>query len=95
MSPENDIVFLKNTNNPNALEIVTHPLRRGKDHTLNANKGHQRDFFRHDEIIGKRIRDTVKTRKGVQYRILEPTLNEYTDNSPRLVTPVMFLVSVA
>jgi tRNA (adenine57-N1/adenine58-N1)-methyltransferase len=34
------------------------------------------------------VRDLVQTAKGVEYRIHEPTLADYTDLSPRLVTPV-------
>jgi tRNA (adenine57-N1/adenine58-N1)-methyltransferase len=80
--------LLKNANNQNAADIITWPLCPGKEHALSRTKDYQRDSFRHDDIIGKNIRDVVKTRKGVSYRILEPTLAEYTDNSPRMVTPV-------
>ena len=41
-----------------------------------------------DAIIGKRVRDTIRTGKGFEYRIHEPSLGEYTDLSPRLVTPI-------
>lgn len=87
---EHDIVFLKNTGNANAIDIITGPLRRGSEHVL-GKKDYGKDFIKHDEIIGRAFRDTVKTRKRVEYRILEPTLAEYTDGSPRLVTPVSLL----
>jgi hypothetical protein len=79
--PENDIVVLKHRTNSSA-PIITEPLRPGKT----APSGY--DTIKHDDIIGKSLREVVISRKRVLYRIHEPTLAEYTDNSPRLVTPV-------
>ncbi|KAF2084286.1 hypothetical protein K490DRAFT_49530 [Saccharata proteae CBS 121410] len=40
------------------------------------------------DVVGKRIRDIVKTHKGTEYRIFEPTLDEYVTLTPRVVTPI-------
>jgi tRNA (adenine57-N1/adenine58-N1)-methyltransferase len=37
------------------------------------------------------VRDAVRSRKGNEYRIYEPTLAEYSSLSPRVVTPVSAL----
>lgn len=42
----------------------------------------------HASLIGARVRDTVTTSKGSEYRVYEPTLAEYVRLTPRLVTPV-------
>lgn len=49
----------------------------------------------HDDIIGKTVRETVRTKvredsksKGAEYRIQEPTLEEYVRLTSRIVTPV-------
>ncbi|KAH7395858.1 adenine-N(1)--methyltransferase [Cadophora sp. MPI-SDFR-AT-0126] len=83
---ENDIVLLKHRNNPSA-PIVTGKLRSGRKTTLSATSN-WRDAIENDHIIGKELREVVTSRKGVHYRILEPTLAEYTDCSPRIVTPI-------
>ncbi|PVH84736.1 hypothetical protein DL98DRAFT_558164 [Cadophora sp. DSE1049] len=83
---ENDIVLLKHRNNPSA-PIVTGKLRSGRKTTLSATSN-WRDGIENDHIIGKELREVVTSRKGVHYRILEPTLAEYTDCSPRIVTPI-------
>merc|ERR1711977_623782 len=83
---EHDIVLLKHRNNPSA-PIVTGKLRSGRKTTLSATSN-WRDAIENDHIIGKELREVVTSRKGVHYRILEPTLAEYTDCSPRIVTPI-------
>ncbi|KAK0101385.1 hypothetical protein ONS95_006560 [Cadophora gregata] len=83
---QNDIVLLKHRNNPSA-PIVTGKLRSGRKTTLSATSN-WRDAIENDQIIGKELREVVTSRKGVHYRILEPTLAEYTDCSPRIVTPI-------
>lgn len=40
------------------------------------------------DIIGKGIRDVVRSRKGEEYQVLDPTLDEYVRFSSRVVTPV-------
>jgi tRNA (adenine57-N1/adenine58-N1)-methyltransferase catalytic subunit len=57
--------------------------------TLETHRG----VIPHTEIIGKRVRDLVKTTKGHEYRIHEPTLSEYVRYTPRSVTPVSFYKS--
>jgi len=47
-----------------------------------------RGLISHEDIIGKRPRDIVATRKGVKFRITFPTLEEYILSVRRLVTPV-------
>lgn len=83
---ENDIVLLKHIHNSASTPILSTRLHIGKKIEL------QRDSIAHDDILGKRVRDLVSSKKRVNYRISEPTLAEYTDLSPRLVTPVSSLV---
>lgn len=78
---ENDIVLLKHRTNTSA-PIITEKLQPGKTVPLTG------DSLRTDDIIGKSFREVVGSRKRVLYRIHQPSLAEYTDNSPRLVTPV-------
>jgi len=62
--------------------ILTKPLQIGK-----RTESH-RGAFCHDDIIGKRARDVVKSSAGRDARIHAPTLAEYVTLTPRLVTPV-------
>ncbi|KUJ10982.1 uncharacterized protein LY89DRAFT_710606 [Mollisia scopiformis] len=78
---ENDIVLLKHRSSSSA-PIITNPLKPGGKVNLVL------DSINHEDIIGKAKREVVVSRKRVLYRIHEPTLAEYTDNSPRLVTPI-------
>ena len=79
---ENDIVLLKHIHNSASTPILSTRLHAGRKIVL------QRDSIAHDDILGKRLRDLVSSRKRINYRITEPTLAEYTDLSPRIVTPV-------
>lgn len=74
-------MLLKHRTNTSA-PIITEKLRSGKNVPLTG------DFLRTDDIIGKLFREVVGSRKKVLYRIHRPSLAEYTDNSPRLVTPI-------
>ncbi|KAJ5971944.1 uncharacterized protein N7479_001862 [Penicillium vulpinum] len=47
-----------------------------------------RGAVEHDSIIGKRVWDTVQSRKGLSLRVSLPTLEEYVALTPRLVTPI-------
>ncbi|CAG8346151.1 unnamed protein product [Penicillium nalgiovense] len=47
-----------------------------------------RGAVEHDSIIGKRVWDTVQSRKGLNLRVSLPTLEEYVALTPRLVTPI-------
>ncbi|CZS90093.1 related to tRNA (adenine-N(1)-)-methyltransferase [Rhynchosporium agropyri] len=83
---ENDIVLLKHRVNPSP-PIITGKLRPGGKTVISAhNKG--RDHVANDDIIGRELRDIVTSKRGTSFRILEPTLAEHTDNSPRIVTPI-------
>ena len=79
---ENDIVLLKHTHNTLSTPILSPSLRAGKKIDL------QKDSIAHDDILNKSSRDLVSSRKRINYRITWPTLAEYTDLSPRIVTPV-------
>ena len=74
--------MLKQKRNSNTAPILTKPLRNG------YKIGTERGPIFADDILGKRTRDTVRNAKGVEYRMREPTLAEYTDLSQRLVTPI-------
>ncbi|TVY26349.1 tRNA (adenine(58)-N(1))-methyltransferase [Lachnellula hyalina] len=62
--------------------IITLPLRPRDEVKL----AHDKLF--HNDIIGRRIRDTLSTRKRRAFRVTDPTLAEYTDLTPRIVTPI-------
>jgi tRNA A58 N-methylase Trm61 len=80
---EGDIVLLKNIKSRVSQPVLTPVLATGKSFKL------QYDSIAHDDIVGKQVaRGLVVSRKKAQYRIHRPTLGEYTDNSPRVVTPV-------
>ncbi len=85
---ENDIVLLEKMKSTLTVPILTGPLLAGKTNSVEL----VRDTIAHDAILGKAIRDVVTSRKGIWYRILQPTLGEYTDICPRLVTPVRYRV---
>ncbi|KAG0646797.1 tRNA(m1A58)-methyltransferase [Hyphodiscus hymeniophilus] len=81
---ENDIVLLKQKRGKDPAPILSKPLRPGS--LIATEKG--RGSIAADDILGKRARDIVRNTKGIEFRILEPSLGEYTDLSPRLVTPI-------
>ena len=83
---ENDIVLLKQKSNDRAIPLLTKPLRPGNKIQT------ERASIAADDIIGKAVRDLVTTAKGIEYRIHDPSLGEYTDLSPRLVTPVSLVL---
>ncbi|KAL4913389.1 S-adenosyl-L-methionine-dependent methyltransferase [Aspergillus aurantiobrunneus] len=62
--------------------LLTSPLRRG--HRTETPRG----ILDHDQIIGRRVRDQVTTRKGTNYRVILPTLAQYIALTPRHVTPI-------
>ncbi|KAF2997414.1 hypothetical protein E8E13_005577 [Curvularia kusanoi] len=47
-----------------------------------------RGVIDHANIIGKETRQIVRSSKGFEYRVHEPTLAEYVRLTPRLVTPL-------
>lgn len=52
-----------------------------------------RGVIEHANVIGKETRQIVRSSKGFEYRVHEPTLAEYVRLTPRLVTPVRLLPS--
>ncbi|KAI6246504.1 tRNA (adenine(58)-N(1))-methyltransferase TrmI [Erysiphe necator] len=81
---EREIVILKSFVNDRAEPILTKPLLPGGFVSYKKLK----NIIKHDDIIGKQVRDLVRAKSGVDYRIYRPTIGEYTDNSPRIVTPI-------
>lgn len=83
-----DLVLLRQKLDRGAPPILTKPLKPGGQ--INGHKG----IISHDEIIGKRVRDLVKTaplrsgKDGTEYRLHEVKLQEYVRLSRRLVTPI-------
>lgn len=83
-----DLVILRQKLDRSAPPILTRPLERGG--RINGHKG----VIRHDDIIGKRVRDVVRTaplRSGkdeTEYRLHDVKLEEYVRLSKRLVTPI-------
>ena len=83
-----DLVLLREKLDRGAAPILTRPLRSGVK--INGHKG----VIDHEEIIGKRVRDVVKTapsrsgRAATEYRLHEVRLEEYVRLSKRLVTPI-------
>lgn len=83
-----DIVLLKNCQDRSAPPILSRPLRAGQ--RIESHKG----VVQHDDIIGKRVRQTVLAKKPrserapVDYRIHNVTLEDYVRLTRRLVTPI-------
>lgn len=82
---EGEIVILRSSVNDRAEPILTKPLEPGAYVSYKKLK----NIIKHDAIIGKQVRKFVQAKNGINYRIYRPTIAEYTDNSPRLVTPVI------
>ncbi|TKA61694.1 hypothetical protein B0A49_11558 [Cryomyces minteri] len=79
---EGDIVILRQKEDPSFQAILTKPLKN--DGKLHTHKG----VLNHADIIGKRVRDIIRSSKGVDYRIHDPTLSEYVTLTRRIVTPI-------
>lgn len=83
---ENDIVLLLKKRDPSSSPILTKSLSdTGKE---KWEIGRRTDSIPQSEIIGKKIRDVVRSKRGEEYRIHKPTLGEYVALCPRIVTPV-------
>jgi tRNA A58 N-methylase Trm61 len=67
--------------------VFTKPLHRGG--TTVTRWGN----ISHEDLIGKRPRDIIPSKKGIELRVHVPTLEEYVVMTPRLVTPVSTMVS--
>lgn len=83
-----DLALLRQKFDRGAPPILTKPLKPGRQ--INGHKG----IINHDDIIGKRVRDVVKTaplrsgKEGTEYRLHDVKLEEYVRLSRRLVTPI-------
>ncbi|KAL2848545.1 adenine-N(1)--methyltransferase [Aspergillus pseudoustus] len=77
---EGDRVIINNGKGRDPL--LTKPLRKGQKSDV------RRGQLEHDKIIGRRVRSLVQARKGPEYRITHPSLEEYVALTPRLVTPI-------
>ncbi|OJJ49322.1 hypothetical protein ASPZODRAFT_60146 [Penicilliopsis zonata CBS 506.65] len=74
---EGDRVFIQGKS-----PTLTKPLARGQKTDLRQGK------LYHDQIIGRKVRESVQAHKGPEYRLSLPTLEEYITLTPRLVTPI-------
>ncbi|KAF7948926.1 hypothetical protein EAE96_008106 [Botrytis aclada] len=79
----NDIVLLKPETNPRSAPTLSKPLKLG-DHLVF--RDHRK--VKSDDVIGKPYRSVVAGGRRALFRIYEPTLGEYCDNAPRIVTPI-------
>ena len=66
---------------------MSKPLKRGDSLVF---KDHRK--VKADDVIGKPYRSVVAGGKKALFRIYEPTLGQYCDNAPRIVTPVGFFL---
>ncbi|KAI5847514.1 S-adenosyl-L-methionine-dependent methyltransferase, partial [Tricharina praecox] len=76
-----DRVLLRHTNNPEKV-YLTQPLAAHKS----AESHH--GSIPHTDIIGRGPRDILATRRGTEFRLTWPTLDQYVTRVPRIVTPV-------
>ncbi|KAK8160850.1 adenine-N(1)--methyltransferase-like protein [Phyllosticta citrichinensis] len=81
---EGDVVLLRDKKKPDNDGILTYALKTGGQVRQTAFAGRP---ITHDEIIGKRARDVIKSTK-TSFRLHEPTLEEYVRLSPRIATPI-------
>ncbi|KAF7901951.1 uncharacterized protein EAF01_007249 [Botrytis porri] len=79
----NDIVLLKPETNPKAVPTLSKPLKRGESLVF---RDHRKVVA--DDVIGKPYRSVVAGGRRALFRIYEPTLGQYCDNAPRIVTPI-------
>lgn len=81
-----DLALLRPTNSRSAAPLLTKPLTPG--HRIDTHRG----GLLHADIIGKRVRDVVRTSAGrlpsAEYRLHEVKLEEYVRYVRRLVTPL-------
>ncbi|KAI9656572.1 MAG: hypothetical protein M1821_004779 [Bathelium mastoideum] len=79
---EGDIVLLRPKLKPSTRALLTKPLR--KDVPIYTSKG----VISQSQIIGARVRDVITSHTQNDFRIHEPTLAEYVNLTPRIVTPI-------
>ncbi|KAH8595770.1 S-adenosyl-L-methionine-dependent methyltransferase [Bisporella sp. PMI_857] len=82
---ENDVVLLKH-DGKNAFITLSKPLLPNEKIKFEGTKHH----VDANDVIGKNVLDTVQQvgRSHITYRIHRPTLAQYCDLTPRLVTPI-------
>ncbi|KAF2476217.1 S-adenosyl-L-methionine-dependent methyltransferase [Lindgomyces ingoldianus] len=78
---EDDVVLLRDKKDPSHDGILVRLQQSKSVHT-------HRGYIEHADVIGKRRRQIVRSSKGTDYRIHEPTLAEYVRLTPRIVTPI-------
>ncbi|ORY08701.1 S-adenosyl-L-methionine-dependent methyltransferase [Clohesyomyces aquaticus] len=78
---EDDFVLLREKKNA-AHEGYLTKLKASK--VFHSHRG----VLPHSDIIGKSPRQIVRSSKGCEFRVHEPTLDEYTRLTPRIVTPI-------
>ncbi|RVD87742.1 uncharacterized protein DFL_001954 [Arthrobotrys flagrans] len=81
---ENDCVYLKPRSSTSLARdsIFIPDIKPGQVRV--THKGN----FSHDTLIGRQVRDIVKTHIGAEYLITFPTMEEYIVLSNRIVTPI-------
>lgn len=67
----------------NSLPTLSKPIQAGDSLVF---RDHRK--VKADDVIGKPYRSVVAGGRRALYRIYEPTLGQYCDNAPRIVTPV-------
>jgi hypothetical protein len=86
---EGDCVILESTKllskGRQSPTYLTKPLQSSL--TINTHLGD----FKGSDIIGKRVRDTVTTSNGSVFRVMEASLADYINLTPRKVTPVRIM----
>lgn len=84
---EGDIVILRRADRVDDRPTFTRPLKKGA--AIETHYG----TIKHDDLIGRiKNRDTITTTTGRRVRVHVPTLAEYVTLTPRIVTPVRYLV---
>ncbi|KAF1815387.1 hypothetical protein P152DRAFT_183853 [Eremomyces bilateralis CBS 781.70] len=79
---EDDVVLIRPVNRPSADGKLLKALKPAK--SQNVHRGQ----LRHEDVIGKRPRDVVRSSREEAYRVYAPTLDEYVRLTPREVTPI-------
>ena len=82
-----DRVILRTTSSRQPHQVLSKPLAPRKE--IQTHKG----VIRHEDVIGRRVRDVVKSsvktgKGGTEYRLHEVRLEEYVRLTRRLVTPL-------
>lgn len=79
----NDVILLKPETNQKSLPVLSKPVKHGDSLVF---RDHRK--VKADDVIGRPYRSVVAGGRRALFRIYEPTLGEYCDNAPRVVTPI-------